>query len=417
LWAAVGSRGVAGSVAVGPDGSRVFVTGDSGTAAYDASTGAALWGASFAGSLQSVAVSPDGSRVFVTGKTAGPDGLPDYATVAYDAATGKQLWAATYNSRLTGGDAAFAVGVSPDSATVYVTGSSDASGTVSDYATVAYAAATGKQLWAARYAGAGLGSSLATALGVSRDGTRVFVTGINCASACSTSPVYDDATVAYAAATGRQLWAARSPAGSLSGIGPPFAALAVSADGTRVFVTGPAPSDSGTSTDYATVAYDAATGSQLWATRLDDGNTDVATAVGVSPDGTRVFVTGYSQSATGTSYATAGYDAATGSQLWLARYTSATASASSLAVTPDGTTVIIAGTSTAGSAATVGYNATTGQQLWAALYSGPCNRGTQAHALAASPDSTRVFVAGSTLTGSCSYRPISAYATIAYNTR
>src|SRR5215831_20261096 len=34
LWAAVGSRGVADSVAVSPDGSRVFVTGDSGTAAY-----------------------------------------------------------------------------------------------------------------------------------------------------------------------------------------------------------------------------------------------------------------------------------------------------------------------------------------------------------------------------------------------
>jgi len=220
LWAAVGGRGVADSVAVSPDGSRVFVTGDAGTAAYDASTGTALWGASFAGSLQSVAVSPDGSRVFVTGKTTGSDGLPDYATVAYDAKTGSQLWAASYNPGVTGGDTAYAVRVSPDSATVYVTGSSGASSIVSDYATVAYAASTGKQLWAARYAGPGLGSSLATALGVSSDGTRVFVTGISCASACSTSPVYDDATVAYAAKTGSQLWAARSLAGSLGGIGP-----------------------------------------------------------------------------------------------------------------------------------------------------------------------------------------------------
>jgi Tol biopolymer transport system component len=413
LWAAAGSRGVAESVAVSPDGSRVFVTGGSGTVAYAASTGAVLWGVSFAGSLRAVAVSPDGSRVFVTGKTTGPDGLPDYAAVAYDAATGKQLWAASYNSGVVGGDVAFAVGVSPDSASVYVTGSSDASGSVSDYATVAYAAATGKQLWAARYAGPGLGTSLATALAVSGDGTRLFVTGTSCASACSTDPVYDYATVAYAAATGSQRWAARYLAGS----GAPADALAVSPDGTRVFVTGPAPSSSDPSTDYATVGYDAATGNQLWVTRFDDGNADTATSADVSPDGTRVFVTGYSHSATGTAYATVGYDATTGSQLWVARYTSATTSASSLAVTPDGTMVIMAGTSAAGSGATVGYDATTGNQLWSALYNGPCKRGTQANALATSPDSTRAFVTGSTLTGSCSYRPISAYATVAYSTR
>jgi hypothetical protein len=69
----------------------------------------------------------------------------------------------------------------------------------------------------------------------------------------------------------------------------------------------------------------------------------------------------------------------------VARYTSATTSASSLAVTPDETMVIMAGTSAAGSAATVGYDATTGNQLWAALYSGTCKRGTQANALAANP--------------------------------
>src|SRR5215469_13636 len=413
LWAAVGGRGVADSVAVSPDGSRVFVTGDAGTAAYDASTGTALWGASFAGSLQSVAVSPDGPRVFVTGKTTGSDGLYDYATVAYNAKTGSQLWAASYNSGVTGWDAAFAVRVSPDSATVYVTGSSDASSTVSDFATVAYAANTGKQLWAARYAGSGLGSSIATGLGVSPDGTRVFVTGISCTSGCSSSPVYDYATVAYAAATGSQLWAARYSAGANA----PAAALTVSPSGTRVFVTGSAPSSSGTATDFATVAYDAATGSQLWVTRLDDGNGDVATAAEVSSDGTRVFVTGYSHSATGTGYATVAYDAATGSQLWQARYASASLVASSLAVTPDGATVILAGTSAAGSAATVGYDAITGKQLWAALYNGPCNRGSQARAVATSPDSTRAFVTGSALTGSCSYRPLSAYATIAYTTR
>ena len=71
--------------------------------------------------------------------------------------------------------------------------------------------------------GASFAGSL-RAVSVSPDGPRVFVTGTSCASACSTDPVYDYATVAYAAKTGSQLWAARYPAGS----GALFDALAVS---------------------------------------------------------------------------------------------------------------------------------------------------------------------------------------------
>jgi DNA-binding beta-propeller fold protein YncE len=134
---------------VSPDGSKVFVTGQSGrgssTVAYCAAAGTQLWAVSFAGSVGSLSVSPDGARVFVTGQSLGSDGFSDYATVAtvaYDAAAGTELWLAQYNGPGNGADSATSLRVSPDWSSVFVTGSSCGSGCryrpVNDYATVAY---------------------------------------------------------------------------------------------------------------------------------------------------------------------------------------------------------------------------------------------------------------------------------------
>src|SRR5712691_9821421 len=47
---------------------------------------------------ESVAVSPDGSKVFVTGYSTGSGtNYSDYATVAYDASTGATAWARRYD--------------------------------------------------------------------------------------------------------------------------------------------------------------------------------------------------------------------------------------------------------------------------------------------------------------------------------
>jgi DNA-binding beta-propeller fold protein YncE len=72
-------------------------------------------------------------------------------------------------------------------------------------------------------------------------------------------------------------------------------ALAVSPDGSKVFVTGGSESRSG-DRDFATLAHDASSGAKLWRTRFDGpGNgDDYGDALAVSPDGSEVFVTGRS---------------------------------------------------------------------------------------------------------------------------
>ena len=309
-----------------------------------AGPGAQLWAKLYNGpgnsSSQafSVTTSPDGSTVYVTGGS-GDNGTADYTTVAYNAATGAQRWVSRYN----GGVTAFSVAVSPDGSTVFVTGYS-AAGTQSgfDYATVAYNAATGAQRWAKLYSGLGNEGGQAFWLAVSPDGKTVFVTG---ASGVANNDAEDYATVAYNAATGAQRWAKRynGPGNSND-----YAeSVAVSPTGNEVFVTGYSAAGPQSSYDYATVAYSAATGAQLWAKRYDGPghNDDVAESVAVSPTGGTVYVTGYSDGVNlQPDYATVAYNTATGARLWVSRYNipnnTAGAVAFSVTVSPSGTVFV-----------------------------------------------------------------------------
>jgi DNA-binding beta-propeller fold protein YncE len=339
------------AAAVGPGGGTVFVTGiikrgnrfDCGTVAYSAATGKQLWASQYigpaggVGGCGAVAVSPAGTTVFVTGGSQGRTGGNDYATVAYRAATGRQLWASRYNGTGNGLDAAASVAVSPGGGTVFVTGGSQGRTGGNDYATVAYRAATGRQLWVSRYHGPSNGFDGAVAVAVSRAGATVYVTG----SSKGRTTGNDYATVAYRAATGRQLWASRYNA-YRHGFDD-ATAMALSPDGTTVYVTG--VSQGRTSIDYATVAYSAATGRQLWASRYHGYQ---ANSVAVSPDGTTVYVTGNGSGGGGPlgGYATVAYRAATGRQLWASRYHvpgNFSGGAFSAAVSPDGTTVYVTG--------------------------------------------------------------------------
>jgi len=135
-----------------------------------------------------VAVSPSGKIVFVTGQGS-TSNTPGYATVAYNAVTGAQVWAKRYGAG--GTSYAYATAVSPSGKTVYVTGGSDG-----DYATIGYNAATGAQLWVKRYAGAGIPSlpGAALSMAVSRATGDVFVTGY---IVVSTRTINDYVTIAY----------------------------------------------------------------------------------------------------------------------------------------------------------------------------------------------------------------------------
>ncbi len=407
-------------VRVSPNGTRVFVTGrslgsggnnDYATVAYDAFTGEQLWSARYNGPSNgidfslSLAVSPDGSRVFATGGSQGQGTSFDYATVAYDAATGEQQWVARHDGPVSGSDSAQAIEVSQDGSRVVVTGSGPGVGSSNDYSTVAYNAATGEQLWAARYDGPGSGPDFAQALVVSPDASRVLITG----HSPGVSGQFDYATVAYDAGTGQQQWVARHNGPTN---GADFAtALGVTADGSRVIVTGEdfggSAASGGTVSDYATVAYDASTGEEIWVARRNGpGNGgDAAEALAMSPDGSQVVVTGQSQGAdtAGPDFATIAYDTSDGSQQWVSTYNPVNGFdvAWGVGVSPDGSRVFVTGQSTgAGTGldyATVTYDSSDGSQLKTARLNGPANGTDVAQALAVSADGSAVFVAGYSL--------------------
>jgi DNA-binding beta-propeller fold protein YncE len=181
------------TVAAAPDGSAIFVAGTAegrdratrfGTLAYDPATGALLWARRSAGApgahavANAFAVSPDGSKVFVSGQTS--SGRPTvYATVAYRAATGATVWTRTYAGPAGGYNAANAIAVTSDGGRVYVTGESAGQGGDVDVATLAYRAVDGTKVWGSRFGGPSSGDGRALAVAVGPNGRRVFVAGVS----------------------------------------------------------------------------------------------------------------------------------------------------------------------------------------------------------------------------------------------
>ena len=278
----------------------------------------------------------------------------------------------------------------------------------------------GTQLWVQNY---GEDFSKANGLAVSPTAGTVFVTGSNTVIGVDPAKaVLDYGTVAYDPATGAQLWAQNFNAGGGYNVA---SSVAVSPTGSTAFVTG--HSGMGGSApytfDYTTVAYDAATGTQLWVSRYNGpGNgDDRASSVAVSPSGSTVFVTGTSKGKTsGPDDATVAYNAATGARKWVSRYNgpgNGYDRAASIAVSPSGGRVFVTGSSKGKTSgpdyATVAYSARSGARKWVSRYNGPGNGADRAVSIAVSPSGGRVFVTGASK-GKTS-RP--DYATIAYSAR
>src|SRR5262249_60188223 len=105
-----------------------------------------------AGGVCKLVVGRGGGAVVVVGLGRGGCSGSDFATIAYNAATGAQQWVQRYNGPAGNlDDLAAAAAVSPSGGTVFVTGSSAGVNSGYDYATVAYNAATGAQRWVHRY--------------------------------------------------------------------------------------------------------------------------------------------------------------------------------------------------------------------------------------------------------------------------
>jgi sugar lactone lactonase YvrE len=351
-WSAVyrsnsspGQRDAATRIAVSPDGSKVFVTGEDecpvgcggggftgySTIAYNATTGARLWSSQYAEAgpgAYSIAVSPDGSKVFVNGG----NGNFAAATVAYDASTGAQLYVIQSSDSLVPWKA---LAVSPDSSTVYV---ATADGGQCELA--AYDASDGTPRWSAAYSDCDVDGNLAIAL--SRDGSTLYE---------ATYGHSGFATVAYDASTGAQLWA--TVTNQLRADGDIDPSIAVSPDGTKVFVLGFADCTSScTDQPLVTVGYDASSGSRLWISRYDSGATNYPIDLAVSADGSQVFATGQEQmpcyspcTTTQVNAPLVAYDPGTGAEDWVTDYQNDNSFA--LAASPDGSNVYVAGTFTA----------------------------------------------------------------------
>jgi WD40 repeat protein len=345
-------------------------------------------------------LSPSGNKLFVTGSSKGSNTGVDYATVAYKVSNGTKLWAKRFDAA-GGKDKAASIAVSPNGAKVFVTGLADrGTPTEYDYATVAYKASSGTKLWVRYYESLfhDMGDGdFGRSVTVSPDSKRVFVTGAS-GGAGSGSHLYG--TVAYKASNGHELWRRyKDMAGFAS-------ALDVSPNGKRVFVTGSYDKMVGNQThqNYGTVAYKASSGATIWKRDYNgpvDGF-DYATAIVATAKG--VYVTGSSDgpaSNGGSDYVTIGYKSASGAVLWKDRYDGpGNGYELANAIAAGGNKIVVTGASggagTGGSDyATVAYKALgSGVPHWSRTFDGPAGGKDSAASVAISPDGTQVFVTG-----------------------
>ncbi|HEX9824439.1 MAG TPA: PQQ-binding-like beta-propeller repeat protein, partial [Actinomycetota bacterium] len=171
--------------------------------------------------------------------------------------------------------------------------------------------------------------------------------------------------------------------------------LAVSPDGTTVYITGQSQDDV-SGDDQAIVAFDAATGALRWASRYtQSGNSfDTGSGLAVAPDGSRVYAVGRSIGADGSwDWVTAAYRASDGLRLWESRYETALSDRTwAVEASPDGSAVFVVGEVNGADVGAAAYDAATGELLWDGVYDGG---GTDwALQIGVAPDGETVYAAG-----------------------
>jgi hypothetical protein len=331
---------------------------------------------------------PTRDLVFVGGTSAFTNGgLPDadFVEIAYQASTGRPIWTATYEGldHLT---LAYqhSIALSPDGETLYAIGTAAEPG-VYDYEplAVAFETATGNRLWARRIPI----SAEAIEIGVitlpsGEERERIYLAGIGPGTSPTGAPVPAGA-VAALDEVGAPLWtstfAGQTPDGAR------FNELVISPDGSRIYAGGGEHAPDRLVGNFATVAFRASDGEQLWVsriTRTQASNTDNGISdMQVTPNGARVIVTGFD----GTDSPTIGvpstnpiftiaHETDTGAVAWQNRYGGPVAGETHFYFTlfqgmmdlsPDGRTVVVtAAINSRDSTGTVAYDVLTGSQRW-----------------------------------------------------
>jgi hypothetical protein len=250
---------------------------------------------------------------------------------------------------------------------------------------------------------------VARSISISPDGATAYIGGDGAAKDTS-----DYVTLALSTSTGAVKWInvfSRSP-GSVE----IFAGLVIGPGGSRVFLTGATEGNGGF--DFGTVALDADTGKTVWARFYDgpgDFSNDVAEAVAVSPDGSEVIVTGYSDPTANVDFATVAYStAAAGHVQWVHRYDGGGFEfPKALTVSPNGAHVFVTGWSSVSGEgddyATVGYALPSGREAGIRFFDGPAHDDDRALAIASTP--ALLFVTGPSFGG---IETDDDYATVAY---
>lgn len=291
------------AIAVSPDGTKLAVVGVTRGAfqdwivlCLDAQTGAILWTQTFNGGLSNndephaVAFSPTGDRIFVAGETWNTASL-DALLRAYDTDTGTLAWSSMYD--LGGNEAWTKLVVSPDGGRVLVAGGS------TTMLAASYDASTGAAAWTASDPHATSGRYATRRLSITPDGSTIVVAG---------QRTTGSAAFALDAATGAPRWSTDLAAAGVATL----AAAAISPDGLRLYLGAtrfaPAPDYDA---DAQLVALSVGDGLVLWTTELTGVNDTTASDVGVSPDGSAVYLAGAEEGA----LSIATFDADSGSTL------------------------------------------------------------------------------------------------------
>lgn len=210
---------------------------------------------------EAVSIALDNSgNIIVTGFSTGSNLAYGYATIKYNP-QGIQQWVMRYNSPLIYDDEACSV-KTDNSGNVYVTGTSYASGSFDDYATIKYNS-SGVEQWVVRFNGfGGHSTDIAYAMAVDGDG-NVYVTGRSTIGISG----YNYATVKYNT-LGTELWVSR-----YNGPGGYGSAYSIAIDNSGyIYVTGVALGLNNTQL-YATLKY-STQGLLQWASTYNGpGNT------------------------------------------------------------------------------------------------------------------------------------------------